>query len=58
MYFKLFLWSFRYPANQGEFYKSGLAGEFDPNKANKRMRFATPQTWETQISKYANMTDN
>ncbi|CAF4607539.1 unnamed protein product [Rotaria sp. Silwood1] len=40
----------RYPETSELFYQSRLPGVFDPERANKRMKLPTPETWETQIS--------
>lgn len=44
----------RYPATYEDYLASGLPGIFESEKANKRMRLAIPQTWETQISMRGN----
>lgn len=44
------VYSCRYPATLEEFYQSRLPGIFDPDRANKRMKLPTPETWETQVS--------
>jgi len=40
----------RYPATLDEFYQARLPGTFDENRAGKRMKLPTPETWETQVS--------
>ena len=40
----------KYPDSLEAFYASHLPGTFDPEKANKRMKLPTPETWETQVS--------
>ncbi|XP_077996822.1 telomerase protein component 1-like [Glandiceps talaboti] len=40
----------RYPEDNDSFRKSGLSGEWDPDRAGKRMKLPTPETWETQVS--------
>ncbi|CAF3633220.1 unnamed protein product [Rotaria sordida] len=40
----------RYPETSELFYQSRLPGVFEPERANKRMKLPTPETWETQIS--------
>ena len=42
---------FRYPDNYEDFFAARLPGEFDPEKAGKRIKLSIPITWETQISK-------
>ena len=42
---------FRYPDDQEDFFNSRLPGEFDEQKAGKRIKLSVPVTWETQISK-------
>jgi telomerase protein component 1 len=42
---------FSYPSNEVEFTSSRLPGNFDPERAGKRMKLATPETWETQLAK-------
>ena len=42
---------FRYPDDQEDFFNSRLPGEFDEQKAGKRIKLSIPVTWETQISK-------
>ena len=42
---------FRYPADHEDFFNSRLPGEFDEQKAGKRIKLSVPLTWETQISK-------
>ncbi len=41
---------FRYPATPEEFYASRLPGTWDQDRAGKRMKLPTPETWETQVS--------
>jgi telomerase protein component 1 len=40
----------KYPETPEDFRRSGLPGIWDQDRANKRMKLATPETWETQIS--------
>ena len=40
----------RYPANFEDFYQSRLPGTFEEERAGKRMKLPTPETWETQVS--------
>ncbi|CAF3851362.1 unnamed protein product [Rotaria magnacalcarata] len=40
----------RYPETSELFYQSRLPGVFEAERANKRMKLPTPETWETQIS--------
>ncbi|CAF0783335.1 unnamed protein product, partial [Didymodactylos carnosus] len=40
----------RYPETSEKFYLSRLPGVFDGERAGKRMKLPTPETWETQIS--------
>lgn len=40
----------KYPNTFEEFIQSKLPGMFDSEKAGKRMKLETPETWETQIS--------
>ncbi|CAF2533417.1 unnamed protein product [Rotaria sp. Silwood2] len=40
----------RYPETSELFYQSRLPGVFESERANKRMKLPTPETWETQIS--------
>lgn len=44
----------KYPANEEEFKKSGLTGDFDPTRAGTRMKLRIPETWETQLSALGN----
>merc|ERR1712226_1220534 len=44
----------KYPDDQEDFFNSRLPGEFDEQKAGKRIKLSIPVTWETQISKYGN----
>uniref|UniRef100_A0A7S4G7Z1 TROVE domain-containing protein n=1 Tax=Eutreptiella gymnastica TaxID=73025 RepID=A0A7S4G7Z1_9EUGL len=44
----------RYPLDREEFHKSGLPGEFDDQRAGKRMKLQVPITWETQLSALGN----
>ena len=39
-----------YPKSNEEFILSNLTGEWDCEKAGKRIKVPTPETWETQIS--------
>lgn len=39
-----------YPKTRDDFFKSRLPGEWDETKAGKRMKLATPETWETEVS--------
>eukprot|EP00041_Stephanoeca_diplocostata_P033397 m.1103009 g.1103009 ORF g.1103009 m.1103009 type:complete len:2589 (+) comp24329_c0_seq1:101-7867(+) len=40
----------KYPSSHEEFVNMGLEGEFNADRAGKRMRLAVPETWETQVS--------
>ena len=40
----------RYPEDPEAFRRSGLPGIWDQDKAGKRMKLPTPETWETQVS--------
>ena len=40
----------KYPENPEDFRRSGLPGTWDQDKAGKRMKLPTPETWETQVS--------
>ena len=40
----------RYPDNPEAFRRSHLSGTWDQDRAGKRMKLATPETWETQVS--------
>lgn len=40
----------KYPSSSQEFYQARLNGIFDDTKAGQRMKLATPETWETQVS--------
>jgi telomerase protein component 1 len=42
---------FRYPMTEVEFMSSRLPGNFDPERAGKRLKLPTPETWETQLAK-------
>ena len=44
----------RYPEDPEEFRKSRLPGTWDQDRAGKRMKLATPETWETQVSSKGN----
>jgi len=44
----------RYPMDEEKFLKSGLNGEFQKERAGKRMKLPTPETWETQLSAKGN----
>ncbi|XP_013407026.1 telomerase protein component 1 isoform X1 [Lingula anatina] len=44
----------RYPETLEEFYKSRLPGTWDEERAGKRMKLPTPETWETQVSMKGN----
>ncbi len=44
----------KYPEDLESFYKTRLPGTFDPERAGKRMKLPTPETWETQISAMGN----
>lgn len=45
----------RYPGDFESFTRSGLPGEFDPQRAHKRMKLAIPETWETLVSREGNV---
>lgn len=40
----------RYPDDLEAFYKSRLPGTWESDRAGKRMKLPTPETWETQVS--------
>ena len=40
----------KYPEDAEAFRKSRLPGMWDEDRAGKRMKLATPETWETQVS--------
>ncbi|XP_022100533.1 telomerase protein component 1-like [Acanthaster planci] len=40
----------KYPESLEAFYKTRLPGTWDPDRAGKRMKLPTPETWETQVS--------
>ncbi|XP_062609595.1 telomerase component p80-like, partial [Saccostrea cucullata] len=40
----------KYPDTLEAFYKSRLPGEWDQDRAGKRMKLPVPETWETQVS--------
>ena len=40
----------RYPLTPDEFYKSRLPGVWEEERAGRRMKLPTPETWETQVS--------
>ncbi|XP_019622302.1 PREDICTED: telomerase protein component 1-like [Branchiostoma belcheri] len=40
----------KYPEDLESFYQSRLPGTWDPDRAGKRMKLPTPETWETQVS--------
>eukprot|EP01130_Rhizamoeba_saxonica_P017056 TRINITY_DN8098_c0_g1_i1.p1 TRINITY_DN8098_c0_g1~~TRINITY_DN8098_c0_g1_i1.p1 ORF type:complete len:2262 (-),score=513.74 TRINITY_DN8098_c0_g1_i1:41-6826(-) len=44
----------KYPANKRQFIGAGLDGEFEPERAGKRMKLPTPETWETLLSEKGN----
>ena len=44
----------RYPEDPEALRRSGLAGIWDQDRAGKRMKLPTPETWETQISMRGN----
>ena len=44
----------KYPMTFEEFIQTKLPGIFDSDRAGKRMKLATPETWETQISMKGN----
>eukprot|EP00736_Rhodelphis_marinus_P012724 Rmarinus@m.8896 len=44
----------KYPETKEDFEKAGLSGRFDARMAGKRMKLATPVTWETQVSANGN----
>ena len=45
----------KYPEDSQTFYQSRLPGMFDETKAGQRMKLATPETWETQVSAKGNV---
>lgn len=44
----------KYPEDPEEFRKSRLPGTWDQDRAGKRMKLPTPETWETQVSTKGN----
>eukprot|EP01061_Rhynchopus_euleeides_P004309 TRINITY_DN13572_c0_g2_i3.p1 TRINITY_DN13572_c0_g2~~TRINITY_DN13572_c0_g2_i3.p1 ORF type:complete len:2378 (+),score=928.85 TRINITY_DN13572_c0_g2_i3:65-7135(+) len=44
----------KYPGCVGDFDSAGLPGQFDPSRAGKRMKLATPNTWEVHLSQQGN----
>ena len=44
----------RYPNDPEEFRRSRLPGMWDQDRAGKRMKLTTPETWETQVSTKGN----
>ena len=44
----------KYPEDPELFRRSGLPGMWDQDKAGKRMKLPTPETWETQVSSRGN----
>lgn len=44
----------KYPEDSESFRKSRLPGTWDQDRAGKRMKLPTPETWETQVSSKGN----
>uniref|UniRef100_T1JIE1 TROVE domain-containing protein n=1 Tax=Strigamia maritima TaxID=126957 RepID=T1JIE1_STRMM len=44
----------KYPQNLADFWSSGLPGMWDEERSGKRMKLATPETWETQLCLHGN----
>ncbi|XP_062873352.1 telomerase protein component 1-like [Trichomycterus rosablanca] len=44
----------RYPADARAFWRSGLSGVWESERANQRMRLKQPETWETRLSQEGN----
>ena len=44
----------KYPESYEEFMQSKLPGEFESDRAGKRMKLPIPETWEKQISMHGN----
>ena len=44
---------YRYPEDLESFYQTRLPGTWDAERAGKRMKLPTPETWETQVNKAA-----
>jgi telomerase protein component 1 len=44
----------KYPRTNDEFIQSGLKGEWDSERAGRRMKLATPYTWESVLSREGN----
>ena len=44
----------KYPEDSEAFRKTRLTGTWDQDRAGKRMKLPTPETWETQVSKKGN----
>ena len=54
VYYVMCLLGKRYPAETEDFRRSRLPGVWDQDRAGKRMKLATPETWETQVSTKGN----
>ena len=44
----------KYPEDVEAFRRSRLPGTWDESRAGKRMKLATPETWETTVSMHGN----
>ena len=54
VYYVMCLLGKRYPEDPETFRRSRLPGMWDQDRAGKRMKLATPETWETQVSTKGN----
>ncbi len=54
VYYVMCLLGKRYPEEPEAFRRSKLPGMWDQDRAGKRMKLATPETWETQVSTKGN----
>jgi len=44
----------KYPVSFEKFIELGMTGEYDSERAGKRMRLPVPETWETQVAMKGN----
>jgi len=44
----------KYPTSESEFREMNLSGKFEEEKAGRRMKLPTPETWETLLSEKGN----
>ena len=54
VYYVMCLLGKRYPEDPESFRRSRLPGMWNQDRAGKRMKLATPETWETQVSTKGN----